>query len=62
MSLMQNLAAAISTFAPSSLFPDSFLKNTDERDLSTECFRDSSCFPTSLLGFLHTGESTPVGS
>ena len=32
---MQNPAGAVSTLAPFSLFPDSFLKTTDERNLIT---------------------------
>lgn len=42
LNLKQNPPGAVSTLAPFPLFPDSFLKTTDERNLSTKCFRDSS--------------------
>ena len=40
MNLMQNPPTAVSTRTPFSLFPVTFLKITDERNLSTKCFRD----------------------
>ena len=40
LNLMQNLPTAVSTCTPFSLFPVTFLKITDERNLSTKCFRD----------------------
>ena len=44
LNLMQNPPTAVSTLTPSSLFPDTFLKITDERNLSTKFFRDLSLF------------------
>lgn len=52
LNLMQNPPTAVSTLTPFSLFPDTFLKITDERNLSTKCFRDLSLFSTGCSMFL----------
>lgn len=56
---IQAMALVVSTLAPVSLLPDSFLKNTEERNLSTKCFRGSFSV---FQGFCMPWGEYPVGN